>query len=323
MKEFDLTQLNLSNGTHNITVKAKASGYRDSEPSNAVSYVVQGETYTVQLSLYGLSLGSTPDYLYPVYDGADTSGKYLKTININDNTTHQLQITSGYLTIDTSQGQTFFIGNSYGDFEYIGKLTSTGYIDGNAVFRINSDCEIVLKMDCFVEGTQITLADGNTKSVEDISYDDELLVWDFYNGKYATAKPFWIMRPAVARYYYKITLSNGDTVKLVGSGGNCHRVFSVTQNKFIYATQCVGDDIYTEKGIFKLVTCERVDEVVNYYNLKTEKYHNCFANGILTCGRYGNIYDIADMKYCSDIPNFTDVELAEREAHWERIRLPK
>ena len=43
--EFDLTTLNLSAGTHSITVKARASGYKDSEPSIAVSYVVARPEY--------------------------------------------------------------------------------------------------------------------------------------------------------------------------------------------------------------------------------------------------------------------------------------
>lgn len=38
--EFDLSTLNLSAGTHEITVKARASGFEDSPASNAVSYVV-------------------------------------------------------------------------------------------------------------------------------------------------------------------------------------------------------------------------------------------------------------------------------------------
>lgn len=41
VKTFDLTTLNLSAGTHTIQVKARASGYRDSEFSNSVSYEVQ------------------------------------------------------------------------------------------------------------------------------------------------------------------------------------------------------------------------------------------------------------------------------------------
>jgi hypothetical protein len=45
-KTFDLTTLGLT-GSHTITVKARASGYADSEPSNAVSYVVAGDTVQV------------------------------------------------------------------------------------------------------------------------------------------------------------------------------------------------------------------------------------------------------------------------------------
>ena len=48
-KTFDLSTLGLSAGTHEITVKARASGYLDSAPSNAVSYVVAEET-TYKLS---------------------------------------------------------------------------------------------------------------------------------------------------------------------------------------------------------------------------------------------------------------------------------
>ena len=55
MTNFDLKTLGLADGTHEITVVAKASGYKDSPPSNAVNYVVgseQPETYTISASAY-------------------------------------------------------------------------------------------------------------------------------------------------------------------------------------------------------------------------------------------------------------------------------
>ena len=42
---FDLSTLNLSAGSHTITVKAKADGYRESEASNAVTYT-KAATFT-------------------------------------------------------------------------------------------------------------------------------------------------------------------------------------------------------------------------------------------------------------------------------------
>lgn len=51
-KTFDLSTLNLSAGTHEITVKARASDYADSPASNAVSYVVAGDTVQVSGTWY-------------------------------------------------------------------------------------------------------------------------------------------------------------------------------------------------------------------------------------------------------------------------------
>ena len=50
--KFDLSTLSLSAGTYSIAVKARASGYEDSPSSNAVSYVVAGETVQVSGTWY-------------------------------------------------------------------------------------------------------------------------------------------------------------------------------------------------------------------------------------------------------------------------------
>lgn len=62
---FDLSTLNLSPGTHTITVKARASGYADSAESNAVDYVVEQQSgggsgevltlFTPSISLYSVT----------------------------------------------------------------------------------------------------------------------------------------------------------------------------------------------------------------------------------------------------------------------------
>ena len=47
---------------------------------------------------------------------------------------------------------------------------------------------------CVLAGTLITLANGTKKKVEDLSYEDDLLVWDFDNGCMASAKPLWLQK---------------------------------------------------------------------------------------------------------------------------------
>ena len=56
MPNIDLTTLSgwssLSSGTHNITIVAKANGYRDSEPSAAVSVTKQGGGQVIKAGTY-------------------------------------------------------------------------------------------------------------------------------------------------------------------------------------------------------------------------------------------------------------------------------
>ena len=61
-KQFDLSTLNLSAGTHRVTVKARASGCADSAESNAVSYTVtltELITFTIDGNSYTALSGMT------------------------------------------------------------------------------------------------------------------------------------------------------------------------------------------------------------------------------------------------------------------------
>ena len=169
---------------------------------------------------------------------------------------------------------------------------------------------------CFVEGTQITMADNTIKNVEDITYDDDLLVWDFYEGKLNHAKPTWIKITEVINEYKKVTLSNGTILKLAGEDGNCHRLFNITKQQMLYANECVGDEVYTLDGIATVVSCESITEEVKYYNLLTEKYLDCFANRVLTGSQLNNVYHISDMKYDS---NERLISLEDEQAKWVKI----
>lgn len=153
---------------------------------------------------------------------------------------------------------------------------------------------------CYIKGTQITLANNTTKAVENITYDDELLVWDFDNACYATAKPLWIKKAELTDTYYHCTFENGITLDLVGSNGNCHRVFSLDDNRFEYANNCVGKMVMTELGATKLLSCELVTETVEYYNIATNYHINCYANKVLTSTGLNNLYPIEDMKFIKD-----------------------
>lgn len=152
---------------------------------------------------------------------------------------------------------------------------------------------------CYAAGTLITLYDGTTKKIEDITYDDDLLVWDFDNGCFASAKPSWISKAQLSPYYYKITLDDGTQLDLIGSDGDCHRLFNVDQSKFVYGSRFnLGERTFKQdKSTPKVVSIERVDKDVVYYNMITKYHTNCFINGVLSSCRYNNLYPIKDMKF--------------------------
>ncbi len=154
---------------------------------------------------------------------------------------------------------------------------------------------------CLAEGTKITLADHTTKNIEDITYEDKLLVWDFDNGCFAEAKPLWIKKKQVAQEYNLIKFDNGTELKTVID----HRIYNMEAQKFTYTMNekdtPIGTTTFLKDGsTTKLVERKVVEEPVNYYNIITDYHMNLFANGILTSLRLNNLYKIENMKFVKD-----------------------
>lgn len=159
---------------------------------------------------------------------------------------------------------------------------------------------------CIIEGTQITLADRTTKPIEDIAYDDDILVWNFYEGKFDSAKPCWIIKPQVATEYNLCKFSNGAEVGFVGQGGDIgyHRIYNDEAKTFTHTgvTETpVGTHTFADDESFpELVSQKVIKKPVRFYNVGTTKHINLFANGILTSSRISNKYAIENMKYVGE-----------------------
>lgn len=146
---------------------------------------------------------------------------------------------------------------------------------------------------CLVEGTRITLADGTTKPIEDVTYDDDLLVWDFDRGERSHAKPAWVKIPEVAPYKYVSKFEDGTILETTGPRG--HRVFD--GEKFVYNTEAVGKDVWIDGRMVRMTSCERVEGSFRFYNVITARHCNVVANGVLTSCRLSNAYPIVGGKY--------------------------
>ncbi len=298
-KTVDLSTLLTDSGTYSITVKASAPNFNNSAASNSVSYKVVAAGYNVTVTATG--------YDIRVYDGQSTSGTLLATVTLG--TPKTVICTTGYLYIE---------GDGYGQNASVsGSVT----MESSYKFKITGDGTITVDSYCIIEGTQITLADGTTKAIEDINYDDELLVWNFYEGKFDKAKPSWIKVAEVAPRYNLVKFSNGSEVGFVGAGGEngYHRIFNKETKAFTHTgvkDTPNGTTTFAQDGTFPtVISQEVVEKEVKFYNVITENHYNLFANGILTSCRLSNKYRIEDMKYVGE----KLISDEQEEAYFERI----
>lgn len=300
----NLSTLLTETGTYSITVKASAPNFNNSAASNAVEYIVQAaQKYTITVTNTGN------------YDITFTqNGKTLTTVGAGASGSFEAE--AGTVTSDT--GFALYMTNAT---VCTGGVTVDSDFSTHPTFTITGAGTITVDPWCLIEGTQITLADGSTKTVENITYDDELLVWNFYAGRFDKAKPTWIKVAEVAPRYNLVKFSNGSEVGFVGAGGEkgYHRIFNKEAGAFTH-TGCKetpnGTTTFAQDGTFPtVVSQEVVEKEVKFYNVITDKHYNIFANGILTSCRLSNKYRIEDMKYVGE----KLISDEQEKAYYERI----
>jgi hypothetical protein len=157
---------------------------------------------------------------------------------------------------------------------------------------------------CLVRGTMVTMADMSRVAVENITYSDDILVWDFDLGEFASAKPVWIKKTQTAVVSCLLTFSDDSELRIVGDSPKAHRIFNKEAGKFTYGSMPetpIGTTTFNDQGEeITLISKEWIVGEVEFYNVMTDYHMNLFANSILTSMRYNNVYPITDMKFVKD-----------------------
>lgn len=178
------------------------------------------------------------------------------------------------------------------------------YVDGvpksSEVIFLTANATVDLyKYVCIAGGTLVSLADGTTKPIEDITYDDNLLVWNFDEGRLDCAKPSWIKKADYVFYYWNTQLKSGKSINTCGYFG--HRLFDMSANTWTYASDIDGKTVYTLDGADEVVSSTRMDGKVNFYNIITKGHINLFGNGVLLgCSLENKLYPVENMKFIKD-----------------------
>lgn len=145
---------------------------------------------------------------------------------------------------------------------------------------------------CLAPNTQINLADGTTKNVQDINTEDALLVFNHETGEYDQA-------PIIFNDYEEIALqrvlnfefSNGTIVRVIYE----HGFFDKTLNKYVYIGETnyasfIGHDfasVKNESGSFiteivKLNNVFITEEFIKVYSPTTVHHLNVIVEGMLS-----------------------------------------
>ena len=285
-----------------------------------------GETYNVS-DLF--NNGVTSIRLIAVY----TIIKYNLTLDIGSNTT--LTVTVNGTTYNQSgtyqveYGSTITYNASASSGYTVSCTINGGDVSTNGTITMESDTTIKTtgtsdSGSCLIEGTLITLADGRKKTIESITPDDLILVFNHETGKFDVSRISLNVHEgeeSAVKKILNLVFEDGTIVRIA----KYHGFFDVIENKYVYidydnVKDYIGHEFYNVEytnDVFvgdklKLVNSYVTYEKVHYYAPITAYHLNCFANGILsmTSSMEGlfNIFELDnDMKY-DEIKMKEDIE---------------
>ena len=167
--------------------------------------------------------------------------------------------------------------------------------DGNTAYDYSDFCNGTSKTftikssngsSCVTSDMLVTLADGSKKRVDEISYEDQLLVWNFFDGEYAQATPSILKNYGYDNYtVVTLNFADGTSVKTI----NGHGFFDVQNREFVLidkynVEEYIGHSFVTGETTIssELVSYDIREEYTECWSVLTSVYYNCFFGNMLT-----------------------------------------
>ncbi len=226
---------------------------------NVTTVIVVGD-YQRFYDGFEITYDSSTQYKVPDVDGQSFDSWRLRGTN--------------YDTLATGTGKTINVSYSI----LVSNYPSGGRIYLDLYYKESS---------CVVEGTLITLADGSSKAVEDLTGDEMLLVWNLETGTYDVAPILFIDSEPKGHYeVIKLSFSDGTTVDVISE----HGFWDVDLNKYVYldkyASEYIGHSFLKqgENGMAEvtLVNVDITAEVTTAYSPVTYGHLCYYVNGMLS-----------------------------------------
>lgn len=275
--------------------------------SNAFSSCEALTIYT-EYDRYEMSCGAgwNSDNRPVIYNAGFASSKtYIISINKSDNNFENIN-SDTVINNPKRSGYTFagwYDSSDFSGTQYMNLMTAP---DG--ILYVKWD-----KNSCVTAGTMVTLADGNKKAVEELTGDEQLLVWNMLTGTFDTAPILFIDFETVAEYeIIELTFSDGTKVRVIDE----HAFWDYDLNKYVYLRKDASSYIghwFNKYGVgennnfvnerVKLVGVEIYSERTTAWSPVTYGHLCIYVNGMLSMPgateSFVNIFDVdgETMKY--------------------------
>jgi len=139
---------------------------------------------------------------------------------------------------------------------------------------------------CVTPDTLVTLADGSQKRIDQLTYEDQLLVWNFYTGEYDVTTASILKNHGNNDYTVTaLEFDDGTTVKTIGG----HGFFDVDTNRYVIldesnAEDYIGHSFVKQDGeeytTVKLVEYTVSAEETECWSILTAKHYNAILEGL-------------------------------------------
>jgi len=168
------------------------------------------------------------------------------------------------------------------EFYYVGNDGVTYY------YYIQYNQSEVAYESCVTPDTLVTLADGTQKEIQYVTYADQLLVWNFYEGKYDVMPAAIVMNHGYGKYtVVTLNFADGTSVNTI----NGHGFFDANERKYVVlssdnAADYIGHSFVKTDGngysTTKLHSYDIKTEYTESWSILTAGQYNCILEGMWT-----------------------------------------
>lgn len=292
-----LTENKSSLQNANKTFFVKVYG-KDHAQNSGLEYCNSSNSYCVSSSAislvyeYNLTLTSNNNNVALVVNGnkvTSTKIYYKAEFSSTITVTAKNYKLDGTITVSPTSGTytngtEYFFGLQSGSTTTANFTIYAGNIESNISVSTSTTAD---DQTCLVEGTMIRLADGTSKKIEDIRYEDLLIAISHQTGQVIEEYPIWIEQAGDIDEYQINTFSDGSVLKTVGT----HGVYSADAKRYVSVKDRENFHVGTrvikvnDNNEIEIVTVKKIEEIhspVKYYHVSSTFYHNVIADNILT-----------------------------------------